>query len=141
MNAAQKALKAMRMIHAAFLLASILYILVAAAYAHTAEQSMPGIFPIAAGLVAMSSVGIAFFFRMRDVQPSGAKLRDNPDDATAAAKWRGGVLLSLVFCESIVLFGLALRFLGFSWDVAGIFYAVGTLLMLAWTPKLDLPPQ
>jgi hypothetical protein len=51
------------------------------------------------------------------------------------------VILSLVFCESVILFGLALRVLGAGWNVAGVFYAVGIVLMLLWTPKLDLPPQ
>lgn len=50
------------------------------------------------------------------------------------------MILSFVFSETIILFGLALRILGVPWKLAGLFYAVGTLLLLACTPKLDLLP-
>ncbi len=42
-------------------------------------------------------------------------------------------------CNAVPLFGLLLKFLGASWNVAGPFFAVGILLMLVWTPRLELP--
>jgi F0F1-type ATP synthase membrane subunit c/vacuolar-type H+-ATPase subunit K len=141
MNDAQTTLKVVRIIHAVLLLVAVFNIWVAAGHAHLEGQNVPAIVPLSIGLVALSSVGIAVFFRARNVQPAAETLRNHPDDPSAVRRWRAGVIMSLAFCESIVIFGLVLRFIGVSWNVAGIFYAVGTLLMLAWTPKLDLPPQ
>ena len=93
---------------------------------------------LAFGLVALTSLGISLFFRRRIVQPAAERLSNNPEDSLAARRWRSGVLVSLVFCESVVLFGLALRFTGAGWNVCGVFYAVGIFFLLLWTPKLGL---
>jgi hypothetical protein len=141
MNNAQKALKMGKIVHAAFLLAALLYVWLPSTVLHIEPRDVPNVFVVALGFVMLTSVGLAVFFRSRDVGPASEKLRENPDDASAAAAWRRGVLLSLTFCISIVLLGLALRILGAAWNVAGVFYAVGILLMLVWTPRLDLPPR
>ncbi len=79
--------------------------------------------------------------RSRLVQTASDVLRGNPDDRGAAARWRMGVILSLVFCETVVLLGLALRFMGESWNIRGAFYGVGIFFLLAWTPRLELSPK
>ena len=129
------------MIHAAFLLAAILYIWVQSRVAHDSGKAIPMAILSAFGLVALSSLGIAFFFRRRVVQPAAERLGGNPEDSIAAGRWRSGVLVSLAFCESVVLFGLALRFIGAGWNVCGVFYAAGIFFLLAWTPKLALLPR
>ena len=48
------------------------------------------------------------------------------------------VILS-AHAETIALFGFALKWLGASWLIAGPFFALAFLLLLAWTPRLDLP--
>lgn len=83
---------------------------------------------------------MGIFFRSKKVTPAAEALAQNPEDAVMAKEWNSGVILSLVFSETIVLFGLALRIMGISWNISGLFYVVGILLMLAWTPKLDLLP-
>jgi hypothetical protein len=91
--------------------------------------------------ISAGSIGAAFFIRMRLIQPAVVRLRENPEDGPAAGRWRAGVLFSLVLCETVVLFGLALRMMGVEWNVCGVFYAVGIFFLLAWTPKLGLLPQ
>jgi len=141
MNAAQKALRASRILHLCFLIAAVVYMLVPFLIVSNASVDAPIVVAACLGLVAMSTIGIGLFFRGRNLNPAAERLRTNPDDTTAAGQWRGGVVLSLACAESVVLFGLALRMLGGAWSVAGGFYVVGILLLLAWTPKLELLPQ
>lgn len=144
MNIAQTTLRRMRIIHGVFLLAAILYIWVPFVAVHnngrTVTREFVATFSLALGVMVLCIIGLAAYFRSRYVHPSSEKLRDNPDDAEAAGNWRKGIVLSLVFCESIVLYGLVMRILGVGWNISGIFYAVGILLMLVWTPRLELPP-
>jgi hypothetical protein len=141
MSAAQENLRSVRIIHAFFLVAAGLNVIVPLRLIHVESQSPPDVFAVAIGFTAAAVIGLAVFFRMRYVQPNTEALRSNPEDAVALAKWRQGTIISLVCCESVVLFGLSLRITGVTWNICGIFYAVGILLLLAWTPKLNLPPQ
>jgi F0F1-type ATP synthase membrane subunit c/vacuolar-type H+-ATPase subunit K len=140
MSAARVALRGAKLLHGVFLLSAILYVWVPTMIRHDASREVPRAVAFTLGLAALSNIGVAIFFRRRMVQPAAERLKRNSEDGGAAKLWRGGVIVSLVFCESIILFGLALRFLGANWSVCGIFYAVGIFLMLAWTPRLELLP-
>jgi len=137
---AQKTLRIMRVLHAALLLAAVLYVLLPLLVIKGAMHPPDAVIPLAFGMSALPALGVALFYRRRFVQPASEALCANPDDAAAAGRWRQGVLISLVCCESVVLFGLALRFIGGSWNLCAIFYVVGIFLMLAWVPRLELPP-
>jgi len=137
---AQKTLQIARIVHFALLFAAVAYIamplLVDPKFSHRPEAG----FILAFGVAALPPVGVAAFYRIRVVQAATEALRQNADDTAAATRWRQGVIVSLVCCESIVLFGLALRFMGGSWSVCAIFYSVGIFLLLTWTPRLEPPP-
>ena len=76
--------------------------------------------------------------RARMVRAAEEALRLHPDDAQALNRWRAGTLGLLVLTESVALSGVALRIMGSSfWDVVP-FYAGAILLMLLWTPRLDV---
>jgi hypothetical protein len=141
MTTAQKSLRAVRIIHLGFLGAAVAYLFLAGAYSPSVRKTSPPVVPLAMGIVSLSALGVAVFFRGRMVQPASELLRNNPEDKIAMGHWRGGVLISLVFCESIVLFGFLLKLIGNPWSVCGIFYAVGIFFMLAWWPRLELPPS
>jgi hypothetical protein len=140
-TAAQKSLQAVRIIHLGFLGAAVAYLLLALAYSLRVTQTSPSVVPLAMGIVSLSALGVAAFFRSRMVRPASELLRNNPEDKIAIGRWRGGVIVSLVFCESVVLFGFLLKLIGNPWSVCGIFYAVGMFFMLAWWPHLELPPS
>ena len=72
------------------------------------------------------------------IKPSEESLRSNPNDESALKKWRMGVIVPLVMGSTIVLFGLVLKFMGATWNVASWFFFVGIVLLLAWTPRLDV---
>src|SRR5690242_2486967 len=123
---AQKSVKTVRIIHIAFLGAAIAYLFLALVYSPpVGHSSPPRVVPLAMGIVSLSALGVAMFYRSRMVQPASEQLRNNPEDGIAIGRWRAGVILSLAFCESVVLLGLLLKLIGISWSVCGIFYAVG----------------
>ena len=140
LSIAQKTLRIMRVLHAALVLAALAYIILAILVARAPVSFVDPIVSVVFAVAALPPLGIAVFYRTRVVQPAAERLRANPDDNSAATRWRQGVLISLICCECVVLFGMVLRFAGGSWNVCAIFYAVGIFLMLAWTPWLELPP-
>jgi F0F1-type ATP synthase membrane subunit c/vacuolar-type H+-ATPase subunit K len=138
MNVAQKSLQSARIIHIALLIAAVAYVAVALTMAGHPKGESPAAVAAAVGIAAFSLLVVAVFFRLKFVQPGAAALRADGDDTGAATKWRTGTIVSLVFAESIVMFGLVLRMIGVSWNISGVFYVVGMLVLVAWWPKLDL---
>jgi hypothetical protein len=138
MTKARKALQSARVIHIAFLIAAILYVWVPQLVS-VSQKEVPLTMVACLAVVAFSTMGIALFLRTRTVQPAAERLEENPDDGDAAKRWLQGSLFALASCETVILFGLALRMLGAGWSICGVFYAVGFLVLLALTPKLDLP--
>lgn len=140
MNAAQMSLKSIRIIHLVFLLTVALYAWLPSRIVNGEAKESPLFFVVAFLMVSLTSLAAVLFFQAKMARPASDQLRLHPDDVRTAGRWRAGMILSFVFSETIILFGLALRILGVPWKLAGLFYAVGTLLLLACTPKLDLLP-
>ena len=65
-------------------------------------------------------------------------LRLRPHDTQALNRWRGGTLASLCLCDSIALSGFALPLLGETLHWVLPFYGAAILLMLLWTPRLEV---
>ena len=138
MTTAEKTLRAMRLVHFALLFAAAVYLALPLALSRPMTTTHPLVVILAMGAVAFSGLAGAALLRARLVQPSAEALRANPQDLAALRRWRAGVMLSLMLCETTVLFGLALRFTGAPWNVCAVFYAAGIFLLLAWTPRLEL---
>ena len=86
----------------------------------------------------LNDIAVAGVLRSRMITPSRELLRSSPNDESALKKWQAGVFVSLVMAYTVVVFGLALRFYGATWNVASWFFILGFLLLLAWTPRLDV---
>lgn len=127
-----------RILHSVFLMTWFLFLL-QIKIVNPQERPIPAIFPAAMGAVCISEIGLALFFRARYISSSAEILRSDPENPAALAKWRMGNILSFVFAETVTLFGLVLKFLGEGWNVTGIFFAVGLILMLLWTPRAVSP--
>jgi hypothetical protein len=127
-----------RIVHAAFVTTWFLFLLVIyRASPNVAQRAVPTVTAGAIALVSVTVVGMALYFRSQNITPSLEVLRVHPEDVGALAKWRAGNVLSFTFAETTTLFGLALKFMGADWKIAGPFFAVGLLLLLAWFPRLD----
>jgi hypothetical protein len=75
------------------------------------------------------------FVRRKFLQPSQEALQLRPDDARALNRWKVGSIGSSVACETIAIYGAALRFFGGTFREAAPFYACGLLLMLLFIPR------
>jgi len=137
MTSIKKALRVARVLHVALLVMVVIEFDVSYRLAPIQNQISP-IIVYAITFVCLNDVGVAAFLRRRMIKPSEESLRSNPNDETALKKWRAGVIVSLGMASTIVLFGVLLRLMGATWNVASWFFIVGILLLLAWTPRLDV---
>jgi len=131
-------LKNVKILHLAFLFTVPLFLL-QLHLLHPAEHGVSNTVIFGFGAACLLDIVIASRFRDRMIAPSKELLRANPEDTAALNRWRAGSIISFTYAETIVLFGFALKVLGVGWNIAGIFFVVGILLLLAWTPRLDLP--
>ncbi|HUI51426.1 MAG TPA: hypothetical protein VLX60_06565 [Terriglobales bacterium] len=141
MTLAQRNLQSTRLIHLSFLFAAVAYTAIPFLIALPKAAPPSAVIIGAFAVISISTLAAGFFIRARLVQPASELLRANPEDGAAGGRWRIGVMLALVFAESVLLFGFALRILGASWAVCGGFYGVGIFFLVAWTPKLELAPR
>jgi len=137
MTSIKKTLRVTRVLQVALLVMVVINFDASYRVAPTQNQISP-ILVYAITFFCLNDIGVAAFLRNRMIRPSEESLRSNPDDESALRKWRTGVIVSLVMASTIVLFGLVLKFMGATWNVASWFFIVGILLLLAWTPRLDL---
>jgi hypothetical protein len=86
-------------------------------------------------LVAITTVGIIFAVRRLFVLRSEATLVSEPENAAALNRWRTGHLVIYALSESVALFGLVLRILGFNLSEVMPFYLAGFALMLLFGPR------
>jgi hypothetical protein len=134
----KQSLRNIRIIHFAFLtLPALLFFLLTTI--RVASKAEPAFLPKVLALLAVSEVGIAMSFRSRLIRPAVEKLQRSPRDAAAMEQWRRGNILSFVFATTVVLYGLVVRILGFSRNIAAWFFVAGFFLLLWWTPRLELP--
>jgi len=88
--------------------------------------------------VAVTDVMVGIAVRKKRVDAPMEVLRREPENGGALTQWRAGNIFSFAQAETVTLFGVALKFLGANWSVAGIFFFLGLVLMLLWTPRLDV---
>jgi hypothetical protein len=137
-NLLQATLREMRILHAVFMLTVLLYIYTLIVL-HPQERKVSSATVSSFAAESIAAAGLALLFRSRKITPALEILYRDPEDKSALARWRSGNILSFVLTETIVLFGFMLKYLGSGWNVAGVFFVVGTLLFLVWRPRIDVP--
>jgi F0F1-type ATP synthase membrane subunit c/vacuolar-type H+-ATPase subunit K len=128
-------LRTMRTLFAAFLTTWFLFLLVIR-LGKPPETPVSPLIVTALALAALTDLAIGFTMRKRLLDPALETLARDRENSTALGQWRQGNLIGFCFAESITLFGLVLKFLGAGWNVAGVFFAAGLLLLLLWQPRL-----
>jgi hypothetical protein len=106
-----------------------------------AEQRYPTKFLIVIAVVGLIAVPDAHLFRRRRLRPALEKLHQDPADPEALKRWEASTVLCLALLEVVALSGFALRFFGASRLISWCFYVLALILMLRWTPKLDLEDE
>ncbi len=99
------------------------------------KSDLPSYFPLVMGLVSITDITIGFFRRKQNLSAAREMLLSDPESRSGIGRWRVANILSFAFAQTVTLFGFVLRFLGWDWNIAGIFYAVGLLLLLLWAPR------
>jgi hypothetical protein len=136
----EKAFREIRLLHLGFVATWFLLLLVFE-FISPVKSSLPAYFPAALGLVCITDITIGFVQRTRYISAATEILRAEPQSQVGLAKWRMANILSFTFAQTVTLFGFLLKFLGWSWNIAGIFFGVGLALLLLWTPrKIQLTP-
>jgi hypothetical protein len=121
--------KEVRLLHFVFLLTWFLFILCIQVAKPQARTVQPTIL-YALAIVGIMDVAGGVALRKKRVGAPMEVLRCEPENGVALAQWRGGNIFSFAQAETVTLFGVALKFLGASWSVAGIFFT-GTRLDVA----------
>jgi hypothetical protein len=127
-------LKHLRIVHVALLVSLGLYAFMGEWIQKKPETLDPMVLKVMAGL-ALATGTVILFVRMRLILDAEEKLGLQPTDMSAFARWHVLHFISFVLCESIGLYGIALRFMGASFRQAAAFYAGAILLMLLSTPR------
>src|SRR5579864_3723804 len=132
------AVKALRTVQAALLASIFLYAFVAEKMMQRPTNAPSSSLVTSITILAIAMIFTALVVRSRMVTPAQEKLRDQTDDVEALKRWRIGSLVSLVLVESVALYGFVLRFMGGTRTQSWPFYLAAILIMLVWTPRLDL---
>ena len=128
-------LRQLRIIHGSLLVAVFLYAYVVFQIPASVPVQPEPVFLNAVALVAIVAACVALWMRMKFLRPAFEKLRMQADDATALGNWRKGVIVSDALAEAVVLFGVAIHFVGASNTQVLPFLLGGAALMLFWWPK------
>ncbi len=131
----QAALRIVRILWIAVLLALAIFIVLPEIVAVRPQPASPTVF-VAITVVAFWIVGLAFFMRRRWILTATSTLSSDPKNANALARWRTGYIICLALSESIGLYGLVLRFVGFSLSHVAPFYVVAAVLLFYFRPQI-----
>ena len=127
-------LRNLQILHGVFMATMVMYAYVLRFFERTSAIVDP-IFLWSITGVAIGCYCGSLLIRARKISPAVEKLRVTSDDAAALVSWRVGTILSCVIMECVVLFGLALYFVGATGRQVAAFFAVPFVTMLFLFPK------
>jgi hypothetical protein len=132
---ARETLSVVRIIHLALLMAVLLYMFIIRIIPATPTEPLNK--PLLVGLYALCVLELAFGQRIRSKRVAVALelLRTQPNDAKALSQWRAGVVISDSVAMSVVLYGVALHFVGGTGLQIAPFFLVGAAALLFWWPQ------
>jgi hypothetical protein len=127
--------KSLRILQVAMLVSIVLYIGILVRLAPQISETPRPVFLIAIMFLSVLNVGGILVIRRLVVARAEAALRNNPADAPALVRWRAGYIATYAIAESVALFGLVLRFIGFSLAQAAPFFVAALVLILFFGPR------
>lgn len=130
----ESAIRAVRLIQIAMLVSVVLYVLVGEGVGTVRPLNNSVLFYVLS-LVTITIVGVILVVRRTLVLQSAVALAARPNDAATLGRWRAGHIMTYALSESIAIFGLVLRILGFSLSQVASFYISGFILLLFFGPR------
>jgi hypothetical protein len=94
--------------------------------------------PIVLHFIVVMALGLVagiFFVRRKFITGAERVLSSQPNDPAALARLRGGYIVIWALAETIVLYGLVLRYMGFGVTQVSPFFLGGFVLMLFMPPR------
>jgi hypothetical protein len=92
-------------------------------------------------LIGVVDGAIALGLRSKYFRPAESAVLENPEDMKAVLRWRKMTIACLVLAYSLGIYGFALAMYGAQRVEFLIFFGVSIVLLLLWTPRLDLPTE
>ena len=129
------ALKVLQLLRMALLGSAGIYVILGELLAHHPSAPPNALLFFVLTFVGASEVVMILGVRKLLVVPAAARLAAQPNDTLALTRWRGGYILIFALSESIALFGLVLRFLGFTRAQVAPFYLAGIVLLVYFAPR------
>src|SRR6266850_5039298 len=131
----EQQLRVLRIVHAAMLAAAVLYIFLPETVKRDRVEEPGQVTYLAVALIAAFSVGAVLMVRQVIVGRALETLQLHPEDGASLKRWFSGNMILFALCESVVVYGLALRFIGATWVQVAPFYAAGIILLLLFAPR------
>ena len=85
--------------------------------------------------VGVAVVGMILVVRRTLILRSATTLAGKPEDGLTLHHWKTGYLATYTLCETLALFGLILRFVGFRFQQSVPFYVGGFVLLFFFGPR------
>ncbi|HJZ62953.1 MAG TPA: hypothetical protein VKD70_01445 [Candidatus Acidoferrum sp.] len=133
MDANQKTKFEVIMVYDAYVVTWFLFIFMVYKMAPT-ERIISSLVLLGFVVGAVYAIVAGFMLRRKFLAQSPEALHGNPPEA----RWRLGNIVSFSCAQCVTILGVALKMLGASWLVAGIFFAVGLGFLLLWRPRRGL---
>ncbi len=130
----ENSLKFLRTIQLASLASVLLYALMAVRLGPAPQETMPGVLYAIAAMAVLVCVGIFMVRRVLVVRTENI-LGTNAEGAGALNRWRAGYIIVMALAETIALYGLVLRFVGFGFSQVLPFFVAAFILMLFFGPR------
>ncbi len=86
-------------------------------------------------LVAVVEAVVAFFVRGKLISNAEGLWRDNPNTKPALARWFTANIAPWAMCLSVAMYGIVLRYVGYSFRSVAAFFVAGALLMFSFSPR------
>jgi hypothetical protein len=133
----EAAIKVIRAVQIAMLVSVALFVGIGEAVGSIPKLNNPALL-YALSTATITIVGVILVVRRTLVLQSATALAARPNDAAALNRWRAGYVMTYALSESITLFGLALRLIGFTFAQVWFFYIAGFILLLFFRPRRPL---
>lgn len=127
-------LRTLRILWIALVIALGLYVYLPEALAVGPKSPSPVVF-LFVSMITVLMVGSAFLVRRKRIVAAEAALASAPGNPKALEQWRTGYVICLALSESLGLYGLVLRFIGFGFAQVAPFYLAGAGLLLFFFPR------
>jgi F0F1-type ATP synthase membrane subunit c/vacuolar-type H+-ATPase subunit K len=123
------------------MLGSILLYVVVGELTGPAPRPVNATFSYIFSTLSVAVVGMIFVVRRTLVFHSAESLASDPENVLTLSHWKTGYVATYALCETLALFGVVLRFLGYNLQQSLPFYVGGFVLIAFFRPRLPVKPS